>query len=485
MKKTKELVFELSRPGRIAIDLPSCDVPEKSLQDLLPGVTLRQEAAELPELSQLDLVRHYTNLSQRNFGLDAGFYPLGSCTMKYNPKINEVVSRLPGFAHIHPLQDESLSQGCLELMHETEKYLAEISGMDAACLQPAAGAHGELTGLKLIKAYHRHRKDDKRNKVIVPDSAHGTNPATATVCGMDIIEIKSHADGSIDLDALRAVVGEDTAALMLTNPSTLGLFESNIREIAKIVHDAGGLLYYDGANANAILGIVRPGDMGFDVIHFNVHKTFSTPHGGGGPGAGPIGVKEALLPFLPAPLVKYADGKYSLDYDRPLSIGRVHAFYGNFGVIVRTYAYLRAMGPEGLKQASEDAVLNANYCLSRLKDAFDAPFSRYCMHECIVTSKKQKEFGVKTLDIAKRLLDYGYHPPTVYFPLIVEEAMMIEPTETESKETLDGFIEAMLQIAQEAKTDATLVTTAPHTTVVTRLDEATAARKPIVKWQQA
>lgn len=405
--------------------------------------------------------------------------------MKYNPKINEVVSRLPGFAHIHPLQDESLSQGCLELMHETEKYLAEISGMDAACLQPAAGAHGELTGLKLIKAYHRHRKDDKRNKVIVPDSAHGTNPATATVCGMDIIEIKSHADGSIDLDALRAVVGEDTAALMLTNPSTLGLFESNIREIAKIVHDAGGLLYYDGANANAILGIVRPGDMGFDVIHFNVHKTFSTPHGGGGPGAGPIGVKEALLPFLPAPLVKYADGKYSLDYDRPLSIGRVHAFYGNFGVIVRTYAYLRAMGPEGLKQASEDAVLNANYCLSRLKDAFDAPFSRYCMHECIVTSKKQKEFGVKTLDIAKRLLDYGYHPPTVYFPLIVEEAMMIEPTETESKETLDGFIEAMLQIAQEAKTDATLVTTAPHTTVVTRLDEATAARKPIVKWQQA
>lgn len=483
MKKAQELVFELSRAGRRAVDLASCDVPEKKLSDLLPGISLRKEKAPLPELSQLDLIRHYTNLSERNFGLDSGFYPLGSCTMKYNPKINEVVARLPGFAATHPLQDESLSQGCLELMYKTEEYLAEISGMDAASLQPAAGAHGELTGLKLIKAYHRNRNDGKRNKVIVPDSAHGTNPATATVCGMDIIEIKSHADGSIDLEALKSVVGDDTAALMLTNPSTLGLFESNIKEIAKIVHDAGGLLYYDGANANAILGIVRPGDMGFDVIHFNVHKTFSTPHGGGGPGAGPIGVKKELIPFLPTPVVKCVDGKYSFDYDRPLSIGRVHAFYGNFGIVIRTYAYIRAMGADGLRQASEDAVLSANYCLSRLKDTFDAPFSRYCMHECIVTSKKQKEFGVKTLDIAKRLLDYGYHPPTIYFPLIVEEAMMIEPTETESKETIDGFIEAMLSIAKEAKEDAFLVTTAPHTTVVTRLDEATAARKPVVRWQ--
>ncbi len=480
MNKDKKLIFELSHTGRCGVDLPECDVPKKYV---LPENFLRCDKAKLPELSQLDVVRHYTNLSQRNFGLDAGFYPLGSCTMKYNPKINEVVCRLPGFALTHPLQPEELSQGCLKLMFETQKYLAEISGMDEVCLQPAAGAHGELVGMKLIKAYHRHNKSN-RNKVIVPDSAHGTNPATATVCGMDVVQIQSHPDGSIDLQALKDAVGDDTAAIMLTNPSTLGLFESNIKQIAQIVHDAGGLLYYDGANANAIMGLVRPGDMGFDVIHFNVHKTFSTPHGGGGPGAGPIGVKKELMQFLPVPLIKCENEVYSLDYERPLSIGKIHAFFGNFGVIVRTYAYILAMGGDGLKQASLDAILAANYCLASLKEAYDSPFNRYCMHECVLTSKKQKPYGVKTLDIAKRLLDYGYHPPTIYFPLIVEEALMIEPTETESKETLDDFIDAMLKIAKEAQTDSTLVTTAPQDTVVSRLDEASAARKPVVIWQE-
>lgn len=479
----KALIFELSKPGRRALDLPTCDVPEAGLDTLIPAQFVRQEAAELPEVSQLDLMRHYTGLSERNFGVDSGFYPLGSCTMKYNPKINEDACRLPGFALLHPLQDGETVQGALELLYNMEQYLAELAGMDAVTMQPVAGAHGELTGLKIIRAYHRHRGQN-RTKVIVPDSAHGTNPATAAVCGLDIVEIKSHADGAVDLDALRAAVGGDTAALMLTNPSTLGLFEKNIREIAQIVHDAGGLLYYDGANANAILGITRPGDMGFDVVHFNLHKTFSTPHGGGGPGSGPIGVKQDLIPFLPTPVVVEAGGRFRLEEDRPLSIGKVHSFYGNFGVIVRAYAYIRAMGPDGLKTSSQDAVLNANYCLNRLKKDFYAPFERFCMHECIITPKHQKVYGVRTLDIAKRLLDYGYHPPTIYFPLIVEEAMMIEPTETESKETLDGFIEVMSRIAQEAREDASLVINAPRTTVVGRLDEAAAARKPVLKWQK-
>ncbi|SMC88116.1 aminomethyl-transferring glycine dehydrogenase subunit GcvPB [Sporomusa malonica] len=480
LRKSKALIFELSKPGRCALDLPSSDVPEAA--ELIPAQFLRTELAALPEVSQLDLMRHYTGLSERNFGVDSGFYPLGSCTMKYNPKINEDACRLPGFALIHPLQDSETVQGALALLHGMEQYLAEIAGMDAVTMQPVAGAHGELTGLKLIRAYHRHQGQN-RTKVIVPDSAHGTNPATATVCGLNIVEIKSHPDGAVDLEALKAAVGDDTAALMLTNPSTLGLFEKNIKEIAKIVHDAGGLLYYDGANANAIMGLTRPGDMGFDVVHFNLHKTFSTPHGGGGPGSGPIGVKQALIPFLPTPVIVKENGEFRLDENRPLSIGKVHSFYGNFGVIVRAYAYIRAMGPDGLKTSSEDAVLNANYCLSQLKADFYAPFDRFCMHECIITSKKQKDYGIRTLDIAKRLLDYGYHPPTIYFPLIVEEAMMIEPTETESKETLDGFIEVMRRIAQEAKDDATLITAAPRTTVVGRLDEAAAARKPVVKWK--
>jgi len=482
MRKSKALIFEMSKPGRRAIDLPACDVPEAAAETMIPAQFLRKTPAALPEVSQLDLMRHYTDLSQRNFGVDSGFYPLGSCTMKYNPKVNEDVCRYPGFSHIHPLQDEETVQGALELLYDMEQYLAEIAGMDAVTMQPVAGAHGELTGIKLIRAYHRHRGEN-RTKVIVPDSAHGTNPATAAVCGLETVEIKSHLDGSINLEALKAAVGPDTAALMLTNPSTLGLFESNIREIAKIVHDAGGLLYYDGANANAIMGITRPGDMGFDVVHFNLHKTFSTPHGGGGPGSGPIGVKKELIPFLPVPVIVRDGNTFRMDENRPLSIGKVHSFYGNFGVIVRAYAYIRAMGPDGLKQTSEDAVLNANYCLSQLKEDFHAPFSRFCMHECVLTSKNQKPYGVRTLDIAKRLLDYGYHPPTIYFPLIVEEALMIEPTETESKETLDTFIEAMRSIAREAKADAALITNAPQTTVVGRLDEATAARKPVVRWK--
>ena len=474
------LLFELGKPGRKAIDLPACDVP--LAENLMPAKYLRTAKAALPEVSQLELMRHYTQLSNRNFGVDTGFYPLGSCTMKYNPKVNEDVARYPGLALLHPLQSEDTVQGAMEVLFKMEESLAEIAGMAGVTLQPVAGAHGELTGLKLIRAYHRDRGDLARTKVIVPDSAHGTNPASAAMCGMDAVEIKSEADGSIDLEALKAAVGPDTAALMLTNPSTLGLFESKIEAIAKIVHDAGGLLYYDGANSNAIMGIVRPGDMGFDVVHLNLHKTFATPHGGGGPGSGPIGVKERLLPFLPDPHVEKQGDKYVWAKSAK-SIGKVHSFHGNFGVIVRAYAYILTMGAAGLRQTSEDAVLNANYCKKMLSEAFDSPFDRFCMHECVLTSKKQQEHGIHTLDIAKRLLDYGYHPPTIYFPLIVEEALMIEPTESESKETLDGFIDAMKKIAQEAAENPEIVHTAPHNTIVSRLDETRAARKPVVRWE--
>ena len=474
------LLFELGKPGRKAIDLPACDVPLAA--DLLPAKYLRTAKAALPEVSQLELMRHYTQLSNRNFGVDTGFYPLGSCTMKYNPKVNEDIARYPGLALLHPLQSADTVQGAMEVLFKMEESLAEIAGMAGVTLQPVAGAHGELTGLKLIRAYHRDRGDLARTKVIVPDSAHGTNPASAAMCGMEAVEIKSEADGSIDLEALKAAVGPDTAALMLTNPSTLGLFESKIEAIAKIVHDAGGLLYYDGANSNAIMGIVRPGDMGFDVVHLNLHKTFATPHGGGGPGSGPIGVKERLLPFLPDPHVEKQGDKYVWAKSAK-SIGKVHSFHGNFGVIVRAYAYILTMGAAGLRQTSEDAVLNANYCKKMLSEAFDSPFDRFCMHECVLTSKKQQEHGIHTLDIAKRLLDYGYHPPTIYFPLIVEEALMIEPTESESKETLDGFIDAMKKIAQEAAENPEIVHTAPHNTIVSRLDETLAARKPVVRWE--
>ena len=477
-----KLIFEISKPGRQGASLPELDVPGRSVDELIPGEYLREEVPNLPEVSEIDAVRHFTGLSRLNHGVDTGFYPLGSCTMKYNPKVNEDMARLPGFAAVHPYQPEELSQGSLELMAKTEQYLAEIAGLSGVTLQPVAGAHGEFTGLLIIRAYHQSR-GEHRKKVIVPDSAHGTNPATANVCGFQTVQVKSDNRGGVDLEALRAAMSEDVAALMLTNPNTLGLFDEHIFEIAQIVHEKGGLLYYDGANANAIMGIARPGDMGFDVVHFNLHKTFSTPHGGGGPGSGPIGVRDFLVPFLPKPVVAEKDGKYFLDYDRPQSIGKVHSFYGNFGVVVKAYTYLRAMGGEGLKAVSEHAVLNANYVMARLKGRFNLPYDRICKHEFVINARNQKDHGVHTLDMAKRLLDYGYHPPTIYFPLIVEEAMMIEPTETESRETLDEFIETMLKIADEVESDAELVKSAPHNTVVGRLDETLAARQPVLRYK--
>ena len=484
MKRLEPLIYELSSPGRKGYSLPAYDVPKVDPESALPAGLIRREPPELPEVSEVDVVRHFTRLSQLNHGVDIGFYPLGSCTMKYNPKVNEQVSRLPGFAHLHPYQPERLCQGALQLLYECEKYLAEIAGMARVTLQPAAGAHGEVLGLFLIKAYHEHRGEN-RTRVIVPDSSHGTNPASAAIGGFEIVTVKSDARGGVDLEELRKVLDDRCAALMLTNPNTLGLFDENIRVIARMVHDCGGLLYYDGANANAILGIARPGDMGFDVVHFNLHKTFSTPHGGGGPGAGAVGVKEALVPFLPVPLVEYDGTRYRLDYERPLSIGKIKSFYGNFGVVVKAYAYIRALGREGLKQVSLDAVLNANYLMRRLAGVYDLPYDRHCKHEFVITPKRIKErTGVRTLDIAKRLLDYGVHPPTVYFPLIVDEALMIEPTETESIETLDYFVEAMLEIAREAEADPDKVKTAPHTTPVGRLDEATAARRPNLRWRK-
>ncbi|KUO61739.1 MAG: glycine dehydrogenase [Gracilibacter sp. BRH_c7a] len=482
--KQQPLIFELTKTERQGFSLPTCDVPTKSIEQLVPEAYIRINPPELPEVSEPDAVRHFTQLSQRNYGLDSGFYPLGSCTMKYNPKVNEVIARMDGFQNIHPYQAEDTVQGCLELMYGLDTMLSEISGMARFSLQPAAGAHGELAGLMIIKAYHEQRGEN-RTKIIVPDSAHGTNPASAAMVGFDVIEVKSNSRGGMDLTSLRESMNEDIAGLMLTNPNTLGLFDENITEIAKIVHDAGGLLYYDGANANAIMGITRPGDMGFDVVHLNLHKTFGTPHGGGGPGSGPVGVREDLVRFLPKPVVEYEEGRYYLDYDRPLSVGRVKAFYGNFSVLVKAYSYIRSKGPDGLRQVSENAVLNANYLLNSLKDMFVLPYDRTCMHECVFSGIKQLVKGVSVLDIAKRLLDYGYHPPTMYFPLIVQEALMMEPTETESKETLDEFIKTLGIIMQEIETNPELVKSAPHNTVVARLDEVAAARHPKVRWRRS
>ncbi|MCA1039156.1 aminomethyl-transferring glycine dehydrogenase subunit GcvPB [Bacillus infantis] len=478
------LIFEISKPGRTGYSLPELDVPEVDLAELLPEGYLREEEPELPEVSELDIMRHYTALSKRNHGVDSGFYPLGSCTMKYNPKINENVARFNGFAHIHPLQEESSVQGALELMYDLQEHLIEITGMDEVTLQPAAGAHGEWTGLMMIRAFHEANGDTERTKVIVPDSAHGTNPASATVAGFETVTVKSNENGLVDLEDLRRVVGSDTAALMLTNPNTLGLFEENILEMAEIVHGAGGKLYYDGANLNAVLSKARPGDMGFDVVHLNLHKTFTGPHGGGGPGSGPVGVKKDLIPYLPKPIVAKRGEEFVLDYDRPQSIGRVKPYYGNFGINVRAYTYIRTMGPDGLKNVTEFAVLNANYMMRRLAEYYDLPFDRHCKHEFVLSGKRQKKLGVRTLDIAKRLLDFGYHPPTIYFPLNVEECIMIEPTETESKETLDSFIEAMIQIAKEAEENPEIVQEAPHTTVIGRLDETLAARKPVLRYKK-
>ncbi|WP_350299458.1 aminomethyl-transferring glycine dehydrogenase subunit GcvPB [Peribacillus frigoritolerans] len=479
----QSLIFEISTSGRIGYSLPEMDVATIPLEEILPADYIREEEAELPEVSELDIMRHYTALSKRNHGVDSGFYPLGSCTMKYNPKINENVARFNGFAHIHPYQDPATVQGALGLLFDLQEHLTEITGMDQVTLQPAAGAHGEWTGLMMIRAFHEANGDTERTKVIVPDSAHGTNPASATVAGLETITVKSDENGLVDLEDLKRVVGPDTAALMLTNPNTLGLFEENILEMAQLVHDAGGKLYYDGANLNAVLSKARPGDMGFDVVHLNLHKTFTGPHGGGGPGSGPVGVKSDLIPYLPKPLIVKQGEQFVLDYDRPQSIGRVKPYYGNFGINVRAYTYIRSMGPDGLKAVTENAVINANYMMRRLEPYFDLPYNRHCKHEFVLSGRRQKKLGVRTLDIAKRLLDFGYHPPTIYFPLNVEEGMMIEPTETESKETLDAFIDAMIQIAKEAEETPEIVQEAPHTTVIKRLDETLAARKPVLRYQ--
>ncbi len=483
MKKIVPLIFERSTPGRRGYRLPDLDVPEAQIGDLIPEELLREEAPALPEVSELEVVRHYTQLSRLNHGVDVGFYPLGSCTMKYNPRVHEDVTSLPGLAAIHPYQPEETVQGALELMYNLGQYLAVISGLKATTLQPAAGAHGELAGLLVIKAYHTKRGDTHRNEVIIPDSAHGTNPASCAMVGYKVVEVPSDERGGVDVETLKSLVGPNTAGLMLTNPNTLGLFDENICQIAEIVHDAGGLLYYDGANANAIMGIARPGDMGFDVVHFNLHKTFSTPHGGGGPGAGPIVVSEELEQFLPGPIVEKKGDRYVFATPEN-SIGRLRSFYGNFLVYARAYAYIRSHGPKGLRQVSETAVLHANYMMNQLKDVYHLPYDRRCMHEFVLSGIWQKEHGVRTLDIAKRLSDYGFHAPTVYFPMVVEEAIMIEPTETEPKSTLDEFIAAMRKISEEAKEDPELLTTAPHSTPLKRLDESRAARQPILRWQK-
>ncbi len=483
MRKYDKLIFELSKPGRRAFKLPESSIEEKNLEELIPAEFLSDEELDLPELSEVDIIRHYINLSNKNYGVDTGFYPLGSCTMKYNPKINEDMAGLDGFQNIHPFQSEDTVQGALQLMYELDKALCEISGMDKMTLQPAAGAHGELTGLALIKAYHEHRGDTKRTKIIVPDSAHGTNPASAMMAGFQTIEIKSTEEGLVDIESLKAALDDEVAGLMLTNPNTLGLFERHIVEIAKLVHDAGGLLYYDGANANAILGKVRPGDMGFDVVHFNLHKTFSTPHGGGGPGSGPVGVKKILMDYLPTPTVEKDGDRYYLNYNIPHSVGRMKDFYGHFSILVRAYSYILAMGKDGLKTVSEMAVLNANYLAHKLKDYYNLPEGTIYKHEFVMAGLKGALSDVTTLDVAKRLLDYGYHPPTIYFPLIVNEALMTEPTESESIETLDEFAEVMIKIAEEAKENPELLKEAPHNTPIGRPDEAKAARNPVLRYE--
>jgi glycine dehydrogenase subunit 2 len=444
---------------------------------------LRDEISAFPELGELEVLRHFTRLSQRNFAIESQFYPLGSCTMKYNPKLNERVARLAGFAQIHPLAPAERIQGALELLYELERMLAEISGMEHVSLQPSAGAQGELTGLMLIRAYLAEH-GDPRKKIIVPDTAHGTNPASSTLCGYDVIQISSNAEGVIDPAAVAKVMNQDVAALMVTNPNTLGLFEKNIEDVAAVVHEKGGLMYLDGANLNALMGVAKPGDMGVDVLHMNLHKTFSTPHGGGGPGAGPVAVKERLRDYLPVPrIIKQPVGRFELLEACGKSIGRVRSFFGNFGVLVRAYAYIISLGGEGLVDASRMALLNANYVRRKLEDSYHIAYDQPCMHECIFTDRIQHKNGVSTLDIAKRLLDYGFHPPTIYFPLVVSGALMIEPTESETPETLDDFAEAMLSIAREAKENPELVKTAPHSTPVGRLDEARAARRPVLRWE--
>jgi glycine cleavage system P protein (glycine dehydrogenase) subunit 2 len=477
-------IFEKGAPGRRAFSAPALDVPE--VDGLLPGAMRRSEPPRLPEVSEPELVRHYVNLSKRNFDLDSGFYPLGSCTMKHNPRLHERVAALPGHARLHPLQSPARAQGALELMWNLERALAEVAGLPHVSLQPSAGSHGELAGVLLTRAYHEDR-GEHRHKVLTPDTAHGTNPATVTMAGYTVVKVGTNADGGVDVDDLREKADEDVACLMLTNPNTLGIFDPDIEQIAAIVHGVGATLYYDGANLNAVMGRSRPGDMGFDIVHFNLHKSFTQPHGGGGPGSGPIAVSDRMEPYLMTPrIVRCEDGRLDLDHDREKAIGRLRGFHGNYGTFVRSYAYIRSLGAEGLRDASETAVLNANYLLARLRelvgDALPLAFGERCMHEFVLSGAPMKrELGIRTLDLAKRLLDHGFHPPTVYFPLLVDEALLVEPTETETRETLDAFAEAVAAIVREAREDPQVALNAPYTTPVRRLDEAAAAKRPVIR----
>ncbi|QJW96427.1 aminomethyl-transferring glycine dehydrogenase subunit GcvPB [Frigoriglobus tundricola] len=479
--QSTEVIFELSKSGRRCHRLPACDVPgPKALGELIPQDHLAASPPPLPEVGEIDLIRHYTNLSARNMSIDTNFYPLGSCTMKYNPKRHERLAALPGFANLHPLQDDDTTQGVLEILFEMQQFLAEISGLPAVSLQPAAGAQGELTALFVAAAYFRDKGETHRRKVLVPDSAHGTNPASAALAGFDTITVKSGANGLVDLDDLKAKLGDDTAVFMITNPNTLGLFETQIKTITDLLHAKGALVYLDGANMNAILGITRPGDFGADMQHYNVHKTFTGPHGGGGPGSGPIAVRDFLAPYLPAPVVVKDGSHFKLNFDMPKSIGRVRSFFGNVGILFRGYCYIRTLGPDGLKRVSEQAVLNANYLRARVSEAFDVPHPGPCMHEFVASARTLlRERKIKAIDICKRLLDYGFHAPTVYFPMVVAEALMMEPTETESKETLDAFADTLLKIKAE---DADVLRTAPHTHVVSRPDEVKAAKELKLRW---
>ena len=478
------LIFEQGGKGRRGYSLPRWEVEEVETHTVIPPDLLRKDLEGFPQLSEIDVVRHFTRLSQWNYGVDSGLYPLGSCTMKYNPKVNEEIARMAGFANIHPYYPEDLSQGILKLMYELESFLAEITGMDHVTLQPAAGAHGELTGMMMIKACLQAR-GEKRRKVLVPDTAHGTNCSTSALASYQMVGIKSNEGGVIGPEQVAGQMDEEVAAIMVTNPNTLGLFEEHLSEIAEIVHCKGGFVYCDGANLNALMGIVKRGDLGVDVVHINLHKTFSTPHGGGGPGAGPVAIKNELTPYLPVPVIEKVGETYRLNDDRPQSIGKMKAFYGNFGVLLKAYAYILSMGAEGLRRASEMAVLNANYLMRRLKEHYYLPYDRPCMHECVFTDRFQEKHHVSTLDIAKRLIDYGFHPPTIYFPLVVKGALMIEPTETESKESLDQFIETMIEIAKEAQENPDLIRQAPRRVKVRRLDEVLAARKPKLRWTQS
>jgi glycine dehydrogenase subunit 2 len=478
------LIFEKSSPGKAAWKLPPLDVPDVDASQIL-GPSERTDLGNMPEVSEIEIIRHFTRLSTWNYAIDLGMYPLGSCTMKYNPRVNEVVARMDGLANAHPYQPEKISQGALRILKTLADCLNDITGMDAITLQPAAGAHGELTGLLMVRAYHQS-KGSPRKKILIPDSAHGTNPATAALVGYSVENLKSNANGMVDVEALAAQMNDEVAALMLTNPNTLGIFEQEIHKIADVMHAKGGLLYMDGANMNALVGKVRPGDFGVDVMHLNLHKTFSTPHGGGGPGSGPVAVKKILEPFLPTPIViTKPDGTLGFEYNRPHSVGRVRAFYGNFGMFVRALAYIMANGPDGLRQTTEDAVLNANYIRKGLEGAYDLPYKTPTMHEVVFSDKLQAKKGVRTMDIAKRLIDYGFHPYTTAFPLIVPGALMIEPTESESREELDLFVEAMRSIAEEIDEDPNMVLQAPYTTRVSRLDETAAARKPVLRWKPA